>query len=668
MRKFVQVALVAIGLPLVAVAVIAAANTRLESDWLSAVVAEFGPQPGEVIEQVRLSVVCSSPVAGDVGDPCLYSNLAHGLVIAGLVASGLAAVLILSLIPLRRGTSRDPRVLAYFRTALVLFLIGLTIMVLLDGAVVAGAAYLAETIYTGSVHPFVAFGIGAAVVVAGFGVLKATVTLGRVRPMRIAAIPLERNRDANLYSVVDALAADVGTAPPDRILAGLDPTFFVTESPIDGLPGPKHARTLFLSVPLMRVFDRNELSAVIGHELGHFKGEDTLYSRRFYPVYGAAVESYAILRASANGLSGIPLLAPLGMLSLFFEAFVPRHRALSRQRELAADAVGSQVVSTAAMGTALIKLEAYLPSWLASREEVRGAIQRRQPPPDLSKRFAELAALNARSSRLSDVDQGRIPHPTDTHPPTSERLKALGVDKDAIVASATTLPPAAPAIDLIDDGDALELDLMDDLVEANGLPDDLGPSPADLPVDPSEALRTAALQDPAIASAIALFERVRGHDLLPAFIAGPWLLLADLEVRRDPAPRLFASLDTVPTIPSGAQVFASAVASGATPRDVRIPAGTPIELIGISLPDERRAGRTELLFDLGGRVLAIRTVGDWPIDQQVAGLFVAPKSDVLAGPDSLLSDELASVVDGLVAAREGRMSTPTPAIGIPATD
>jgi Zn-dependent protease with chaperone function len=42
---------------------------------------------------------------------------------------------------------------------------------------------------------------------------------------------------------------------------------------------------LYCSLPLCRILSGSEVSAVIDHELGHFKGLDTNFSESFYPIY-----------------------------------------------------------------------------------------------------------------------------------------------------------------------------------------------------------------------------------------------------------------------------------------------------------------------------------------------------------------------------------------------
>lgn len=87
-----------------------------------------------------------------------------------------------------------------------------------------------------------------------------------------------------LWERIRALAAQLGTAPPDQIVAGIDTNFFVTESPLDLRGQLLRGRTLFVSLPLLRVLDQGEADAVLAHELAHMSGGDTASSAALGPT------------------------------------------------------------------------------------------------------------------------------------------------------------------------------------------------------------------------------------------------------------------------------------------------------------------------------------------------------------------------------------------------
>ena len=275
----------------------------------------------------------------------------------------------------------------------------------------------------------------------------------------------------------------------------------------------------------------------------------------------------------------------------------------------------------------------------------------------MSSRFAQLARIGARRSLLQDLDRGRISHPTDSHPKTTERLAALGLAIDANLDHALRVQPDDPAFDLIENGEALEADLMEDLEAELAEPAAVAAERA--PLDPSAGLRAAALNDPAIAALVSLEDEIRGPDLRP-WLRGDqdWTIVADLDVRPHPKPTGFDEIVGAGDLPTGEQWLVVGVASSRTPVTLRVGKGGRMRLIGMSGQSAREEGRTELMFNSGGRMVTIRQVGDWPVDHQIGGLFVVPESDPLVGEDSAFHVRLTKVISELVERDAQRGTSP----------
>ncbi|MDF5818220.1 M48 family metalloprotease [Pseudomonas aeruginosa] len=77
-------------------------------------------------------------------------------------------------------------------------------------------------------------------------------------------------------------------------MVGLCDGFYVTANRVCLQPSGEHleGRSLYLSLPLLGLLDRAELSAVIAHELAHFAGRDAHYSLRFLPIYQGAAANW----------------------------------------------------------------------------------------------------------------------------------------------------------------------------------------------------------------------------------------------------------------------------------------------------------------------------------------------------------------------------------------
>ncbi|MCJ2010842.1 M48 family metallopeptidase, partial [Methylobacterium sp. J-092] len=122
-------------------------------------------------------------------------------------------------------------------------------------------------------------------------------------PIDVNGQALNEREAPGLWRLVRELAGRQDALPPDAVIVGLTGGFFVMEGAVrlalDGtiLTG----RTLYLPAPYLGVLDGRELSAVIGHELAHFAGEDTAYSRRFTPIYAGLQRALAALGGSGVG-------------------------------------------------------------------------------------------------------------------------------------------------------------------------------------------------------------------------------------------------------------------------------------------------------------------------------------------------------------------------------
>ncbi|WP_419900362.1 M48 family metallopeptidase [Roseomonas sp. USHLN139] len=314
-------------------------------------------------------------------------------------------------------------------------------------------------------------GLGALVVLGqALRQLRAAWRLFTPDPLEVLGRRLDRAAAPGLWTRIDKLAAAAGATPPDHLVVGLTEGFFVTSSDIALQPTQEKlaGRTLYLPLPQLAMLDAAESGAIIGHELGHFTGEDTDYSRRFVPIHAGVLRSLEAVAASegGNGLNAI-LTRPALLLGAFFlRQFDHAVHHWSRLREFAADAVGARVTSAPAAASALLRSSAIAPRihevLVAARDEPGERGTR-----DLLAEMLAAAAergLDDPSRHLED----RQPHPTDTHPPDSQRLASLGQAVTPALLARATRPVAAAEAGLehaFADAPALMRQLSDDLIE-----------------------------------------------------------------------------------------------------------------------------------------------------------------------------------------------------------
>jgi Zn-dependent protease with chaperone function len=228
-----------------------------------------------------------------------------------------------------------------------------------------------------------------------------------------------------LWQITRALAEKLKTAPPDQIIAGIDTNFFVTEAPLTVNGKPVSGRSLFVSIPLLRVLDSHEAGAVLAHELAHLRGGDTASSAELGPRL-VQFDQYAYVMKSS--VLTLPVYYLLCLYRVIFEVAL---KSDSRAREFLADRIASKMVSPAAIVQSLVKIAAY--AKYRAQVEQRLFEQQHQHSGNLGiAGFVEsgLAPYATSTAFLDDMQTADIPHPFDSHPSLQERMKNVGHELD----------------------------------------------------------------------------------------------------------------------------------------------------------------------------------------------------------------------------------------------
>lgn len=186
-----------------------------------------------------------------------------------------------------------------------------------------------------------------------------------------------------------------------------------------------HHHYLVIGLPLMRLLDAAELSAVIAHEFGHFRGGHGRFSAWIYRV---RISWYRMAEAMAGGGGSMSRL-----FLKFFDWYVPYFNAYSfvmaREDEFEADAVSARVAGESVRVSALIRL-AHASQWVERRFWPNMQTRMRaqpQPPVQFNAMYAaalrdlppiDIPRLLASEARDNDL--------TDTHPTLPQRVSAVG--------------------------------------------------------------------------------------------------------------------------------------------------------------------------------------------------------------------------------------------------
>nr|WP_245214805.1 M48 family metallopeptidase [Pararoseomonas indoligenes] len=288
--------------------------------------------------------------------------------------------------------------------------------------------------------------VGASLWVAGKAVmqLRRALDLFTPDPLPILGRPVTPEEAPGLWRLLDDLAGRLGALRPDNVVVGLTGGFFVSSGP--KLLEPSNAalggRTLYLPLPYLPLLREDEVATIIGHELAHFSGGDTEYSLRFVPIYAGVSRSLDAVVAAGADVNGSvsPLIRPALRLGVFvMDQFHHAVRYWSRLREFAADAAGAGVTSPDAAARALLRTSAVHPRIEAVLDAAAEAPA--HAPLDLVDATFRLAAERGLDDSAKYLEEEQ-PHPTDTHPPTRQRIAALGREPDAaLLAEASAAPP-----------------------------------------------------------------------------------------------------------------------------------------------------------------------------------------------------------------------------------
>jgi Zn-dependent protease with chaperone function len=290
---------------------------------------------------------------------------------------------------------------------------------------------------------------GLMLIGAGVLALPGPVAFGTEAPLECTGVVVT-DELPQLRARVRRVAAKLGVAAPPRIIVGLEPRCFAWTAPV-ALRGGElwpAAETIYLPLLALRVLTGTELDAVIGHELAHFRGGDVRFTQRFFPALHALRLARWLSRLAKGARKRItlPRIAMAGMLILAF--FLST--GISQQRELAADRAAATAASPPAVVAALFKLSVLGAAWQAWPElDPEGPAIRRvavKHPESLRhsnliERQLDIAQiLLARFSPQVNREALRrwlsgpsLAHPLDTHPTTSQRAAALGVDLEAVL-------------------------------------------------------------------------------------------------------------------------------------------------------------------------------------------------------------------------------------------
>ncbi|MBI5771840.1 MAG: M48 family metallopeptidase [Verrucomicrobia bacterium] len=389
------------------------------------------PRPG--FEKLRASFAQSGIAAN-------FTRLRWGLGLAtALMAILLGAFGAVTLLNRRARRSRDALIGAYQLSWKIAMAAAVADVVLL-APLLTYASYEITVLLADQYYPklIIALAIGGGYALwHSAKILLARVPMEFTEGMARSVTPAEA---PELWAAVRTAAARLHTAPPDHIVVGMQLNFYVTELAVNHGTGRAEGRTLYLSHPALAHLAPDEVLAIIGHELGHFIGDDTRLTREFYPLRHKA--NATMFALAQSGWVGWPSCQ---LLNFFGWSFAQTEQETSRQRELLADKKAAELTSPAIAARALVKIHVLIEAFQRQlHDTVTGGTA---SPLEVSLRSVVRAKLLPQPEFWTELFDKAAPHPLDSHPTLLVRLASLGqaIGPDEARAMAAEETPSAAA-------------------------------------------------------------------------------------------------------------------------------------------------------------------------------------------------------------------------------
>lgn len=309
------------------------------------------------------------------------------------------------------------------------------------------------------------FGPWLAAIAAG-AALIAWAVVPRKSNLPLDGIPLNPTQQPELAAFLEEVAKRTGQPLPSLVLLTADAR--TATGFYSGFAGIGSQRVLSIGLPYFAALQREELAALLAHELGHFYRGSMFAWAWIVETQKAVARLFGALERWAPGL--IP------MFQLIFEPFVRACLAASRQQELAADRFAAQHYGSGVVQRVLEKNQALAFQFhIFFESEMLPLLRAGWAPPmlagfdEFSRRFRPGTVLNF----LSDLPVELMDEPGDeiglealfeTHPSIQARIEAVDLQPDAVdVAS-------LPAHELLRDLGGLEARLLAWEARKRGLP------------------------------------------------------------------------------------------------------------------------------------------------------------------------------------------------------
>lgn len=385
----------------------------------------------ESLKEVNVKHICSGQVESDFQELC--SSGIDTIIKVDSYSKILIIVTILSVIFLV--------LLAYIakkfhKLLLINFYIGIyfglivsAFMLLASCVMLLIDIYYLEAYFLDMVHINLIALIGLVGFIGAFTLLKNTVKKILYTNIEMG-ISVTSEDQPKLWDLVEKISDKIGIKKPDNIIIGLGTNYYVTENTVKCYSGKCDGRTLFISISLLNELTVNELTAILAHEMAHFKNKDTVFGIKFATAWNKFYRSIQEL----NNMGSILVIPVISLLNLYLNLFDNINAEHSKKTEKEADKTAAEITSPIIFSQALAKISFYSIIYDEVVELAAfKAISEDKCITNKSEYFREIIKneeiCNTAKARLKEMV---VSHPRDSHPSLMERMNALNVNLSQI--------------------------------------------------------------------------------------------------------------------------------------------------------------------------------------------------------------------------------------------
>jgi len=298
------------------------------------------------------------------------------------------------------------------------------VQILMQGVLLLGVCYLGTLLIWNTYYPQILFLIGIPVAIACIQMISVLVSRAK-EPNYIVGQLLTPKDSPLLYEELTRICEKFETDLPNNIVLGIEDNFFVTENELllnweELLIG----KTLYVSIFHLKKLDKQEASAIFAHEMAHFSGEDTFFSKKTMPKLAKCDDCFAVLNMNV-------VTIPASYFLMFFRGlFEISFGKISRMREYRADAMAAEYVGAKALSNGLVKFVFYS-EYRANIEDDLILKSERVESINFLKQIEDGVHHFATNYSFEDgILEQSILHPFDSHPPIYKRINAVGYTLD----------------------------------------------------------------------------------------------------------------------------------------------------------------------------------------------------------------------------------------------